>query len=141
MSARRPRHVGTYREYPALSRLPALVRRQRTLEAKLAPLARLAHTLADVTTDEKATRARIAEALVAAGVPKNRPVTCDGYDVTRRERQGADVYNPATILRRLVAGGVAAELVARVLEDARERESPSVWATVEASPGAKVRRP
>ncbi len=113
--------MGTWNAYPALADLPALVRKQRTLEGKLVPLKALEE-------DEKAVRAQIDALLVAAGVDL---VTCAGYDVTHHHRDGRRWINGDL----LAAAGVADETItlATVTGD------PWSYATVKPSKGAKVR--
>lgn len=114
----------TYTQYPALTDLPALVRTQRRLEAKLAPLEQLA-------ADEKAVRAEIDALLVAAGLAKGEGVTCAGYEVVHHERLG----NQFISRERLLLNGVDAA----VIDNSLDRHKASQFATVKPMKGAKVR--
>lgn len=124
--------LGPYTKFPALKDLLTLVRQQRKLEAKIAPLEAL-------QADEKRVRAQIDERLLVLGVASNEGVTCAGYDVVHHERQGAARLNQDVLVEQLVAGGVDREFVQRCLEASTERGQPSSYATVKPSKGAKVR--
>lgn len=124
---------GTFRQYPALvTTLPPLVRKQRRLEAKIAPLTPLVE-------DEKACRAEIDALLVTAGIQKGEGVTCAGYDVTHIERKGTSRLNQDTLILALVAAGLAKDTVIDILAASTETGDPSTWATVKPCKGSKVR--
>lgn len=125
--------VGTFTTYPALAPLPPLVRKQRTLEAKILPLA-------GFVEDEKKTRAQIDALLIAAGLKRGESVTCNGYDVTHAGRKGQESLNADALAILLVLGGVDPEFVDFALKTSLETGEASVWATVKPSKGAKVRR-
>lgn len=123
---------GTYTQYPALAPLPALVRRQRRLEGKIAPLAPLVE-------DEKAVRKEIDALLLTAGLGKGDSVTCHGYDVTHVERVGTSRLNQDVLILNLVAAGVDQQLVIEMLAASTETGDPSMWATVKPTKGSTVR--
>lgn len=123
---------GTYTQYPALAPLPALVRKQRRLEKKIAPIEPLIE-------DEKAVRKEIDQLLLACKFGRGEGVTCYGYDVTHRDRKGQSSLNPDKIVEQLVAKGVDRALVLRVLAASTETGDPAQWAEVKPSKGAKVR--
>ncbi len=125
---------GTYAQFPALEGLPALVRQQRRLEGRLVDLKML-------EADEKATRQEIDTLLLAAGIGKGESVTCAGYDVTHLERAGSSRVNIDGLRVRLVAAGVATELLDEVIAASTETGESSGWATVKPSKGAQVRLP
>lgn len=125
--------LGTFTAHPELKPLPALVRRQRTLEAKISPLAPLVE-------DEKKIRYDIDSLLLAAGIAKGEHVTCNGYDVAHVERKGTDRLNQDMLAEQLVAAGLDRDRVAALLSDCTETGDPSLWATVKPSKGAKVRK-
>lgn len=125
--------VGTFTTYPALAPLPPLVRKQRTLEAKILPLA-------GFVDDEKKIRGQIDALLIAAGLKRGESVTCNGYDVTHAGRSGSTALNVEAAEILLVLGGVDPEFVAFVLTTCLETGEAPVWATVKPSKGAKVRR-
>lgn len=116
--------TGTYTTYPALADLPALVRLQRRLEAKIAPLEPLMAL-------EKDVRDQINALLLKAGFAKGEGVTCAGYDVVHHERAGRTTLNADT----LRANGVP-EIDIRF---ATEVGKASSFATVRPMKGAKVR--
>lgn len=116
--------VGTYTQVRGLATLPALVRKQRRLEAKIAPLEQL-------QADEKAVRDAIDVLLKVAGFAKGEGVTCAGYDVVHNERAGRTTLNADT----LRANGVS-EIDIRF---ATEVGKASSFATVRPMKGAKVR--
>ncbi len=123
---------GTYTAYPALAGLPALVRKQRRLEAKLVPLVAL-------IDDEKAVRKAIDALLIKVGLGRGERVTCYGYDVIHRGRDGQSSLNADKILEQLVAKGIDRALVLEVLFEATETGEPSQWAEVKPCKGSKVR--
>lgn len=123
---------GTYVRYPALKNLPALVRRQRRLEAKIAPIAPLVE-------DEKAVRKDIDLLLVAAGIAKGEGVTCFGYDVAHVERVGTSRLNQDAVIAQLVAFGMGDKVAREILAACTETGDPSTWATVKPCKGSKVR--
>lgn len=125
--------VGTFTAHPELGGLPPLVRKQRTLEAKILPLAPLLE-------DEKLVRQAIDVLLIKAGILKGEHVTCNGYDVGHVERKGTDRLNQDMLAEQLVAAGLDRDVVARMLVDCTETGDPSRWATVKPSKGAKVRK-
>lgn len=116
--------TGTYRQYRPLATLPALVRKQRRLEAQIAPLEAL-------QADEKAVRDAINALLVQAGIAKGEGVTCAGYDVVHRESAGRTTLNAA----KLRGAGVAEVDI----QFATEVGKASSFATVRPMKGAKVR--
>lgn len=125
--------VGTFSTYPALVDLPPLVRKQRTLEAKILPLA-------GFVEDEKKVRAAIDALLIAAKIAKGDHVTCNGYDVAHTGRKGQASLNAEALGILLVLGGVDPEFVDFAVATCTETAEPSYWATVKPSKGAKVRR-
>lgn len=124
--------VGTFIAHPELKPLPALVRRQRTLERKIAPLAPL-------VDDEKAVRKQIDALLVAAKIAPGTGVTCNGYDVDHHTRKGTTAVNTDAAAILLVLGGVDPEFVDYVIRACTETGDSPLWATVKPSKGAKVR--
>lgn len=115
--------LNTFALRPELKKLPALVRRQRRLERRLARLEK-------VQLEEKATRDHIDALLVAAGVEKGQGVTCLGYDVVHNERAGQARLNAD----KLRGAGVAEFDI----QFATERGKPSSFATVRPMKGAEV---
>lgn len=127
--------TGTYTQYPTLVEpLPPLVRKQRRLERKLA-------AVAQDEKDEKAVRSEIDQLLIAAGLQKSELVTCAGYDVMHNERDGRASLNGEMVTARLIAEGIAPELVAQVIMDCTEIGHPALFCTVKPSKGAQVRAP
>jgi hypothetical protein len=124
--------VTDYTRYPALAELPALVRKQRRLEAKIAPITPLIE-------EEKAVRKDIDARLVTAGFASNEGVACLGYDVVHHERKGQRAINEDTLIEQLVALGVERKKAQKAIADSTETGDPSTWATVKPSKGAKVR--
>jgi hypothetical protein len=123
-----------YEAYSALTDLlPPLVKKQRTLEAKIQPLTAFVE-------QEKAVRADIDALLVKAKIPSNDGVVCNGYDVVHHERAGQSRINQDVLVAQLVAAGLTKPVVDKILVEATERGEPSTWATVKPSKGAKVRR-
>lgn len=123
-----------YEAFSQLAGLPPLVRKQRTLEGKIVPIAPLIE-------EEKAVRAEIDALLVAAGLTvSGEGVTCSGYDVQHNGRKGQSRLNADILTEQLVAAGVDRDLVLSILIDSTETGDPSAWATVKPSKGAKVRR-
>lgn len=118
------KNLGPHTKFAKLSTLPALVRKQRRLEAKIAPLEPLLQ-------EEKTVRDEIDQLLVAAGVQKGELVTCHGYDVAHHERAGQDRISA----ERLRGAGVA-EID---IQFATTTGKASSYATVKPSKGAKVR--
>src|SRR5678816_1889789 len=125
--------TGTFTTHPALAPLPPLVRKQRTLEAKILPLAPLVE-------DEKALRHDIDVLLLAAGLASNDSVTCNGYDVGHHERQGTRRLNQDMLAEQLVAAGLDRDVVTRMIVDCTETGDPALWATVKPCKGAHVRK-
>jgi len=124
--------IGTFLEHPSLAvPLPPLVRKQRRLEAKIAPLSVLVE-------EEKACRAEIDVLLVAAGIAKGKGVTCAGYDIAHVERVNKRLDQDVLVLK-LVEAGLAKERVFDILAESTEIGDPFTWATVKPSKGAKVR--
>lgn len=123
---------GTYARYPSLAGLPALVRKQRRLEARIVPLVPLVE-------DEKAVRKAIDALLIGVGFARGEGVTCYGYDVIHRDRKGQSSLNPDKVIERLVAEGVERTLVLRILFESTETGDPSQWAEVKPCKGSKVR--
>jgi hypothetical protein len=128
-----PKAAGTFLDYPSLvTPLPPLVRKQRRLEGKIAPLSLL-------VDEEKACRAEIDLLLVAAGIEKGKGVTCAGYDVTHVARAGTRRLNQDALVPLLVKAGLAQARVFEILAESTEIGDPFTWATVKPSKGAKVR--
>jgi len=125
--------VEPYEAYSQLTDLPPLVRKQRRLEAQIAPIAPL-------VADEKAIRQQIDALLVAAAIAPSDGVTCLGYDVVHHTRKGQSTFNVEVLTAELVAAGLDKAVVAKILIDATETSDPPLWATVSPSKGAKVRR-
>lgn len=126
--------TGTYTTIPGLSELPPLVKRQRSLEAKLV-------VLAPLVDDEKSVRQQIDRLLVAAGIVPGDAITCNGYDVLHNVRAGSSRLNPIIVRAQLIAKGVEPAVVEDVIASSTETGEPSTWATVKPSKGSKVRRP
>jgi hypothetical protein len=125
--------TGTFTNHPTLIKvLPPLVRKQRTLAAKIAVVAQ------DVQ-DEKAVRADIDALLVAAGLQKGEGVTCNGYDVKHNERDGQARINGDVLTEQLAAAGVDRTLIGQTIGNATETSKPSAFCTVTPTKGAKVR--
>jgi hypothetical protein len=125
--------VGSFTAHPELAALPPLVRKQRTLEAKIAPLAPLVE-------DEKKVRSDIDSLLLAAGITKSEHVTCNGYDVAHVERVGTSRLNQEALTLLLVKAGLSLDAIALAFTACTETGDPSMWATVKPSKGAKVRK-
>lgn len=125
--------VGTFTTYPALATLPPLVRKQRTLEAKILPLA----AFVDL---EKAVRKQIDALLIAAKIPAGEGVTCNGYDVDHHTRKGNTSLNAEAAAILFTLGGVDPEFVDFVLTTCLETGDSPLWATVKPSKGAHVRK-
>lgn len=125
--------VGTFTTHPELRTLPPLVRKQRTLERKIAPLAPL-------VDDEKAVRKAIDALLIAAKIAPGAGVTCNGYDVDHHTRKGNTSVNTDAAEILLVLGGVDPEFVDFVIKACTETGDSPLWATVKPSKGAKVRK-
>lgn len=121
-----------YTRFPSLRGLPALVRKQRRLETKIAPIV----PLIDV---EKGVRKSIDELLVVAGFIRGEGVTCLGYDVVHRDRKGQSSLNADKLTEQLVAAGVKRELVLQAITASTETGDPAQWAEVKPSKGSKVR--
>jgi hypothetical protein len=123
-----------YEAYSALTDLlPPLVKKQRTLEAKIQPLTAFVE-------QEKAVRADIDALLIKAKIPSNDGVVCNGYDVLHHERAGQTRINQGVLVAQLLAAGLTKARVEAILFEATERGDPSAWATVKPSKGSKVRR-
>lgn len=125
--------VGTFADHAELLALPPLVRKQRTLEAKIAPLAPLVE-------EEKQVRKDIDDLLIAAKIAKGEHVTCNGYDVGHCERKGQTSLNAETLIAEMVAAGLNKNRALLIVTEASETGDPSHWATVKPSKGAKVRK-
>jgi hypothetical protein len=125
--------VGTFLRHPTLAGLPPLVRKQRTLANKIGPLEPLAE-------EEKQLRKEIDALLVQAGLAKGESVTCNGYDVTHRERKGQESINQTTLVLALVAAGLTSEAAIVAIASSLETGDPSAWAEVKPSKGASVRK-
>jgi hypothetical protein len=125
--------TGTFTTHPALAPLPPLVRKQRTLEAKILPLAPLVE-------DEKKVRQAIDALLIAAGLKRGESVTCNGYEVTHAGRSGNTALNVEAAEILFVLGGVDPEFVAFVLTTCLETGEAPFWATVKPCKGAHVRK-
>lgn len=149
-----PNLENTYQRHPELAdTLPKQVRKQRRIAAKLAPLDGL-------VADDKRVRAEIDRLLASAGYTKRgEGVTCLGYDVVHRERDGNvtyDVVVMGTILvEQLVALGMprgdqgtqgeldyvpgAETFVVEAIAAGRSQGDTAKWAEVKPMKGAKVR--
>lgn len=125
--------TGTFTTYPALKELPPLVRKQRTLEAKILPLAPLVE-------QEKAVRHDIDALLIAAKIPAGEGVTCNGYDVDHHTRKGNTSLNAEAAAILFTLGGVDPEFVDFVLTTCLETGESPRWATVKPSKGSQVRK-
>jgi hypothetical protein len=90
--------LGAFTAFPKLADLPRLVRKQRRLEAKIAPLEPL-------VDQEKVVRKTIDALLVDAGVGKSEGVECLGYEVCHNERAGASFINPDKLVLLLTGAG------------------------------------
>jgi hypothetical protein len=124
----------TYARYPALSTaLPPLVRKQRRLATRLAPLEVLAE-------QDKAVRKDIDTLLVRVGFAVGTGVVCLGYDVTHRGRKGQTSVDHALLLAEFLALGISAAAAELAIAAATVTGEPSVWAEVKPCKGAKVRR-
>lgn len=127
--------TGTFTRYPALVEpLPALLKRQRRLAARIA-------AVADAVKDEKIVRGEIFALLELAGLKKSDVVTCAGYDVRFNEKAGSSSINGETLTAVLVKDGVARECVQAAITASTETGEPSRFATVTPSKGAKVSPP
>jgi hypothetical protein len=124
-----------YLTHPSLKNtdLALLVKRERTIAAKLAPLEELAEL-------GKETRKRIHELLVQAGFQPKDWTTVNGYQVTRTSRAGQTSFNDATCQAQLVAAGVDAELVADAIAASFEQAPTTYYASVKPMRGALVRK-
>ena len=106
MATERANLENTYRLHDSLvDPLPKLVRRQRRLAGQLAPLEAL-------VDKDKACRAEIDKLLAAAGyTERGAGVTCLGYDVVHRGRDGHVSYDikllKAVLVERLVFLGMS----------------------------------
>ena len=124
---------GTFLDYPSLvDPLPPLVRKQRRLEAQIAPLAPL-------VDEEKAVRKEIDALLKAAGLEQADYVTCLGYDVIRRGQKGRSTINGVKLLEQLVTAGLDRAKAGLIILASTDTGDPSSWAEVKPSKGAKVR--
>lgn len=126
--------LGAYTKFAALRRkLPDLVKEQRTLEARIAPI------LPDVDR-EKEVRKEIDALLLKAGVGKSEAVQCDGYDVVHNERAGQERLDQAQLLEQLEAEfKVPRDKGTELLAACTKRDDPAKFATVKPSKGAKVK--
>lgn len=124
---------GTFTNHPVLvDALPPLVRKQRKLIAKIV-------TVAQEVKDEEAVRKEIDALLVAAGLKKSEVVTCNGYDVRHNERDGRTSINGETLRAQLLAVGVEADFIAKLIVTCTDTGEPSAFCTITPSKGAKVR--
>lgn len=121
-----------YEVYSQLTALPKLVRQQRRLEAKIAPIVPL-------VDDEKAVRKSIDLLLVSAGIVKGDGVRCLGYDVVHNERKGQTTLNQDALLAALIGAGVDRALALDAIACSMETGEPAKFATVKPSKGSKVR--
>jgi hypothetical protein len=124
-----------YLTHPSLKHtdLPLLVKRERTIAAKLAPLAELEEL-------GKETRKRIHELLLQAGFQPKDWTTVNGYQVRRESRAGQTSFNDATCQAQLVAGGVDADLAASSIAASFEQAPTVYYASVKPMRGALVRK-
>lgn len=123
---------GSYTQYPSLEGLPPLVRKQRRLESRIAPIEPLIE-------EEKALRKEIDGLLLQAGLTKGEGVTCLGYDVTHRERAGQKRLNQDALTARLVGAGLELAVVITLMAECTEEDDPAKWADVKPCKGSKVR--
>lgn len=110
-----------------------LVRRERRLEAKVAPLADLAELA-------KATRKRIDQLLVAAGFKPKESTTCAGYQLTHTRRAGQTSFNDEKARAKFVEAGVDAELVDDILAACFETGDDVLFVAIKPMRGALVRK-
>lgn len=122
-----------FEAFSALADLPALVRKQRRLEGKIAPIAPLVE-------EEKTVRKAIDVLLVAAKIAPSDGVTCLGYDVVHHTRKGQSSFNVEVLTAELVAAGLEKATVLKILIDSTDTADAPLWATVTPSKGSKVRR-
>lgn len=126
--------VDSYARHPALkTALPPLVRKQRRLETQIAPIEPLLE-------QEKAVRKEIDALLLKAGLAKGDTVTCLGYDVTHRERRGAESINETTLVNELEKLGLSVDAALSAIKASLDKADDPQWAEVKPSKGAKVRR-
>jgi hypothetical protein len=123
-----------YTAFSRLTELPTLVRRQRMLEAAIAPLTPLVE-------DEKTVRQQIDALLLQAGIAPGDGVTCLGYDVIHHERVGQSRINGERLAIQLRARGLDPETVATVIAMSTEVGEPASWASVKPGKGSTVRAP
>lgn len=133
-----------FERYPAMASLPTLVRKQRRLEKRLAPLDQ-------AEKDEKAVRASIDALLIAEGFAKGEGVTCLGYDVVHREREGNQFISRDLLIaagmfsrEKLLAAGVDVAVLdacldVAIIDACVDRHKKSEYATVNPTKGASVR--
>jgi hypothetical protein len=110
-----------------------LVRRERRLEARVAPLADLAELA-------KATRKRIDQLLVAAGFQPKESTTCAGYQLTHTKRAGQTSFNDEKARAKFVAAGVEPELVDEILAACFETGDDALFVLIRPMRGALVRK-
>lgn len=115
-----------------VEKLPALVRKQRRLEASLVPFK-------PIEEEEKAIRQEIDQLLVGAGLKTGEAVVCLGYEVAHNERRGRVSLNQDQFVEKLVAGGVDRDFAMQALAESMETGDPSSFASVKPAKGAKVR--
>lgn len=125
---------GIYTTFRTLVGLPALVRKQRQLEAKLGD------DKGSFVDQEKAVRDEIDLLFVELKFASGDGVTCNGYDVVHRERKGREAIDVPTLIVELGAFGVTPEQAQFAITAATKRGDPSHGAEVNPSKGAKVRR-
>lgn len=115
--------------------LPTLVRRQRRLEAQIAPLEAALEPLA---AKEKATRQAIDALLVSAGFENLDTVQVGAYDVTHYVRAGQSKIDGATLRRLLVEAGVDGELVDDVIAKATDTAADVKFCAVKPQKGTRA---
>ena len=92
--------LGTFNKFPALRRLPALLKKHQRVAKKLRPVKAW-------ELEEKALRQQMHGLLLEAGIPAGEGVTCAGYDVDRQTKRGNSYISRDLLL----AAGVAPELI------------------------------
>jgi hypothetical protein len=125
--------LGQYTKFRQLVDLGPLVRKQRTLAAKLGD------DKGSYADQDKAVRKDIDALLVKAGLASGDGVVCNGYEVVHRTQKGRTSISEVTLTAALVALGLAADVVAKAIADSLETGDPSAWAEVNPAKHAKVR--
>ncbi len=127
--------TGTFTQYPALvADLPPLVKAQQKVRRQIEPLK-------DLEAEDARYRKEIDALLIAAGLTKGESVTCGPFDVTHCERAGSSKLNREQVHARLVAEGMDAGFVDKILDASTETGLPALFAKVEINKGAIARLP